>query len=301
MKEVQVVKLTIDMSVDTNQLRAALASKDADAVAKAIDVPIVPSGRGKYKGPPSSSRLSVDGADYSNMLSALQDATKAAAAGDAMSCFDAQSRLHSALNHNFGSSAGNWLVPALQQTCRNTHRLAVQADEAASIEAGGRNDHSRLQGAVTLLQESFSKTLNDRKEFDPRAPLDENGSKKAGVLFIVNQLFAMYFRLNTLRPCPAGGESGRWRVATCTPLGRWVRWSRTDTSSAGSTCSRTSTMRPRRIWTMPCSTATRMPQATDFDLPRPGQIAAGETSNDASVEKVLAARICAARRGYPHG
>ena len=188
-------------AVDINQFRTALAAKDASAVAAAINVPTVQPGGGKYKGPASSSRLSVDGADYSTCLSALQDATKAAAAGDALSCFDAQSRLHSALNHNFGSSTGNWLVLALQKTCRNTHHLAVQADEVASVEAGGRNDHSRLQGAVTLLQESFSKTLNDRKEFDPRAPLDEHGSKKAGVLFIVNQLFAMYFRLNTLRLC----------------------------------------------------------------------------------------------------
>merc|ERR1711862_594228 len=63
------------------------------------------------------------------------------------------------------------------------------------------NDHSRLQSAITLLQDSFSKCLNDRKEFKPDASLNEEGSKKAGVLFIVNNLFSMYFRLNTLRLC----------------------------------------------------------------------------------------------------
>ncbi len=45
--------------------------------------------------------------------------------------------------------------------CRNTHKTAVLADAAF---ARGRNDHTRVQNAVTLLQESFSKTLNDRKE-----------------------------------------------------------------------------------------------------------------------------------------
>mmetsp|Transcript_24249 Transcript_24249/g.27699 ORF Transcript_24249/g.27699 Transcript_24249/m.27699 type:complete len:281 (-) Transcript_24249:85-927(-) len=65
----------------------------------------------------------------------------------------------------------------------------------------GRNDHSRLNAAVTLLQESFSKTLNDRKELIVDSPLSESGSKKIGVLYIVNLLFAMYFRLNTLRLC----------------------------------------------------------------------------------------------------
>lgn len=37
--------------------------------------------------------------------------------------------------------------------------------------------------------------------FQPDAPFDSNGSKKAGVLTIVNELFAIYFRLNILRLC----------------------------------------------------------------------------------------------------
>lgn len=82
--------------------------------------------------------------------------------GDAVKCYEAQSALHAAFNHVFGSSAGNWLVPALHNICRNTHALAVAADQ---LNGSGRNDHSKLQGAVTLLQESFSKTLNDRTEY----------------------------------------------------------------------------------------------------------------------------------------
>jgi nuclear mRNA export protein PCID2/THP1 len=35
----------------------------------------------------------------------------------------------------------------------------------------------------------------------PTAPLSDDGSKKIGVLYIVNQLFSMYFTLNTLRLC----------------------------------------------------------------------------------------------------
>jgi len=119
--------------------------------------------------------------------------------GDISGCYEAQSSLHSALNHIFGGSNGNWLVLALQTACVNTHRTAVHADAREGREA--RNDHARLQNAVTLLQESFSKTLNDRTELKSNAPLSEDGSKKAGVLFIVNQLFSMYFRLNTLRLC----------------------------------------------------------------------------------------------------
>lgn len=143
--------------------------------------------------------------------------------------YEAQSSLHSAFNHILGSSRGNWLIPALHVVCRNTHRAAVLADEALSVNSGKRNDHAKLQNAVTLLQASYSKTLNDRVELkvsimlikfnmsrhytstlhcaylarfpQPSEPLSEEGSKKVGVLYIVNQLFSMYFQLNTLRLC----------------------------------------------------------------------------------------------------
>lgn len=120
--------------------------------------------------------------------------------GDAISCFAAQSAFHSSLNHLLHSSPGNILIPILHACCRATHHIAVQADHVNSLTTK-RNDNARLQSAVTLLQESFSKTLNDRSEMVPGSPLSINGSKKVGVLCIVNQLFAMYFRLNTLRLC----------------------------------------------------------------------------------------------------
>ena len=92
---------------------------------------------------------------------------------------------------------GNTLVPALHTVCKTTHRVAIAAD----AEANNPQDHAKLQNAVTLLQESFSRTFNDRKELFPDAPFDEDGSKKAGVLLIVNELFSIYFQLNTLRLC----------------------------------------------------------------------------------------------------
>ena len=82
--------------------------------------------------------------------------------------YEAQSALHSAFNHILGSSKGNWLIPALHIVCRNTHRAAVLADEAVSVDSGKRNDHAKLQNAVTLLQASYSKTLNDRTDFKVR-------------------------------------------------------------------------------------------------------------------------------------
>jgi len=142
-----------------------------------------------------------NGVEWTPILTALLDASDSASLGDAIQCFNAQSSLHSSLNHIFSSSPGNILVPALHVVCRNTYKRAIQADDVA-LTSGGRNDHSRLQSAVTLLQESFSKTLNDRTEhLGDEEEFSVDGTKKVGVLIIVNYLFAMYFRLNTLRLC----------------------------------------------------------------------------------------------------
>ena len=87
---------------------------------------------------------------------------------DLAQTYEAQSALHSAVNHALGSSKGNWLIPALHVVCRNTHRAAALADEHVNHSMGNRNDHARLQSAVTLLQASYSKTLNDRVELRVR-------------------------------------------------------------------------------------------------------------------------------------
>jgi nuclear mRNA export protein PCID2/THP1 len=87
-------------------------------------------------------------------------------------------------------------VPSMQSVCKSTHQVAVAADE----EAASR-DHAKMNNAANILRESFSKSINDRKEFNPDAGFDEEGSKKAAVLSIVNELFRIYFRLNTLRLC----------------------------------------------------------------------------------------------------
>jgi len=144
--------------------------------------------------------MDSNGIDWSNVVNSFLEATDDAEAGDAIKIFQSHSTLHSNLNHIISSSPGNTLIPLLHTICNNTYQTAILADTQHAMSKG-RNDHSRLNAAVTLLQESFSKTLNDRKELIVDSPLSESGSKKIGVLYIVNLLFAMYFRLNTLRLC----------------------------------------------------------------------------------------------------
>lgn len=77
-------------------------------------------------------------------------------------CYRAQSSVHSSFNRIFGLSEGNWLVPALISICKNTHNLALLADRGAD---GPRQRNANLQSAVQLLQDSYSKTFNDRTEY----------------------------------------------------------------------------------------------------------------------------------------
>ena len=82
--------------------------------------------------------------------------------GHADECYRGQSFVHSNFNRIFGSSEGNWLVPALISICKNTHKIALLADSEAD---GPRQRNTNLQSAVQLLQDSYSKTFNDRTEY----------------------------------------------------------------------------------------------------------------------------------------
>eukprot|EP00804_Cyclotella_cryptica_P011419 CCRYP_016373-RB/>CCRYP_016373-RB protein AED:0.23 eAED:0.23 QI:91/1/1/1/0.66/0.42/7/6391/207 len=189
------------------KLSNAVSAKNPQAVANAVELPPLhrvtsPSdANNRNEGSGHREQLKVDGADWSTVLNSILDARGGILSKNPEQTYEAQSSLHSAFNHILGSSKGNWLIPALHVVCRNTHRAAVFADEALSVNSGKRNDHAKLHNAVTLLQASYSKTLNDRVELKPNEPLSEEGSKKVGVLYIVNQLFSMYFQLNTLRLC----------------------------------------------------------------------------------------------------
>jgi hypothetical protein len=120
-------------------------------------------------------------------------------------CYEKHAAMHTGLNSLLAASAGNWLVPPLKVVCRNTYQLAVQADAHKSNPlASSASSSVHLENAVTVVQESFSRTFNDRKELGNDMysfSADGGGSKKSAVLYIVNLLFAAYFRLNTLRLC----------------------------------------------------------------------------------------------------
>ena len=151
-------------------LRGSLKSRNPKRVAAAVNLPPIHPNVKTVSTCPNMKATLIDEkndikTDWSSFLTSLNEARYYAKQGDIGKCFDAQSALHSNLNHIFSMSSGNWLLPALHTVCVNTHRTAVLADSALGL---GRNDHTRLENAVNLLQESFSKTLNDRKPFEVR-------------------------------------------------------------------------------------------------------------------------------------
>ena len=115
--------------------------------------------------------------------------------------FKASYRKLKALNQLLANTPGNTLCGAILSAMKDTYRLSLLMDANFGT---GLSDHERLESSVTLLQDTFSKSLNDRTEFvisDTESPLSATGSKKALVLSVVNYLFASYFKLNTLRLC----------------------------------------------------------------------------------------------------
>jgi nuclear mRNA export protein PCID2/THP1 len=172
-------------------LKNAVMNEDAQGFARVFVLPPIGSSSSSSSSSPQKHQpqsFNIGDSDYGGLLVSLLDAIAAAEAGDASSCFEAQVSLHSHFNRLYATSEGNWFVPALMVVCKNTSSLSQQAGDTQNR-------------APNVLQESFSRSVNDRAEYDPHAPFDNEGSKKAAALGIVNELFAMYFRMNQLRLC----------------------------------------------------------------------------------------------------
>lgn len=197
--------MPIDRHAKKHELQEALNEFDVDKIAGVFKLPPVAANK-KPDGSGNAPSISLQdhGLDWSAALNSFCNAADAALRGDAIKSYEYQASMHSSFHNVFSTSSGNWLVPTLHMIVKCTKQAAIAADaEAQQNESSkaGKEANAHLQKATALLQESYSKTSNDRKEYRPDAPLDEEGSKKAGVLTIVNVLFSIYFRLNTLRLC----------------------------------------------------------------------------------------------------
>lgn len=155
----------VDQRAIQERLRSSLTAQDPMGVAKAVSLPPI---RSTPSGPPpqpskQQQSLIIDEVNYGGLLTSLWDAHAAAESGHSAECYQAQASVHTNLNRVLGSSEGNWLIPALVVACQNTHKTALAADRAESN--GGANKYAKLQNAVQILQDSYSKTFNDRTEY----------------------------------------------------------------------------------------------------------------------------------------
>ncbi|CCI50016.1 unnamed protein product [Albugo candida] len=86
----------------------------------------------------------------------------------------------------------NWVLSFLHVLILDTRLIASSADQQAARKAG-EEIHDNLRNAEQHLKKMFAMAANDR------APLEQ--SKKLGSLHIVDQLFKIYFKLNTIHLC----------------------------------------------------------------------------------------------------
>jgi hypothetical protein len=157
----------VDKRAIQEMLRNSLASQDPMGVAKAVSLPpIQPVARGAPPQPTSRQQsLIIEDVNYGGLLVSLWDAHAAAETGHPGECYEAQASVHSNLNRLLSSSEGNWLIPALIVACQNTHKTALAADRADAKTGSSSHNSAKLQSAVQILQDSYSKTFNDRTEY----------------------------------------------------------------------------------------------------------------------------------------
>ncbi|RHY62809.1 hypothetical protein DYB34_002799 [Aphanomyces astaci] len=85
----------------------------------------------------------------------------------------------------------NWLVPWLHVFVYDARMLALYADVEAGKKRGDGEVHDNVKNAEQHLKRAFSMTVNDRAAPDL--------SKRPGTLYIVNQLFKIYFHVYLIR------------------------------------------------------------------------------------------------------
>jgi nuclear mRNA export protein PCID2/THP1 len=79
----------------------------------------------------------------------------------------------------------NWMLPALEQMVIDMRLLAFRVDDDAS-RSGEKTD--ALESVLTIIREMFVLVSSDRSTMDV--------SKKWGMMFLINHLFSIAFRLN---------------------------------------------------------------------------------------------------------
>eukprot|EP00741_Cyanophora_paradoxa_P010679 tig00020538_g10321.t1 len=114
---------------------------------------------------------------------------QAMAAGDFRQAYDHQASTVAAF-HEALKQETMWLLPVLHQLNFDLRLVAEKADQ--ELVASGSKP-TKLNDTPRLLQKGFSICATDRNSLDQ--------SKKWGALTVINALFKIYFKLNTLRLC----------------------------------------------------------------------------------------------------
>lgn len=116
-----------------------------------------------------------------------------AAAITACNWVDAYTHLNECVVEYIGvlTNDTSWSLPLLHAWCADLRTIAVQADKQLESES---SKPEKVEDVARVLLRAFAVTNGDRVN-------DGVSSKRVGTLEVINQLFRVYFDLNTLRLC----------------------------------------------------------------------------------------------------
>ncbi|KNC48694.1 uncharacterized protein AMSG_00471 [Thecamonas trahens ATCC 50062] len=187
------------------RIQRAFARNDGPGLAEALSLTMGDwdgiDGRTAGKMKRAISRANLPSEVHAELVCSVVDAAVARSAGDPVASYEELVKAHSALHKILRSEKG-WIVPVVEMMCAQLRRGAMAADEAV-VAGGGMEQY--LGQCTEPLRKIFAALINAREAF--------KGSRKEGALFVVNQLFFAYFKLNLLLNCKGVIRSVETRLA----------------------------------------------------------------------------------------
>ena len=111
--------------------------------------------------------------------------------GEFAAAYDALAGSFDAFLTFYAEQSDGWLNPALRVMITDLRLIAIAADKLIPSESPNQNQ--RTKKTVNFLERSFRAVMS-------KGPITPT-SKKFGALHVVNSLFKLHFKLNTVRMC----------------------------------------------------------------------------------------------------
>eukprot|EP01084_Bolivina_argentea_P005777 10911_1 len=135
------------------------------------------------------------GPPYSQVFALILSSLASANAGDWIAAFDAYQSAYGKFAEAVRTETF-WVVPVLHAMTREVRQAAKKADKATTKKGRSQQEEAdkHVRACSNVVQVGFKVCCSDKNA-------DWYTSKKAGSLFLANQMIMLYFELNTLKNC----------------------------------------------------------------------------------------------------